>query len=111
MTRARALLPTGQCTFVLTDKNKELDKNYNLKHQEKIDIIKSLMPDDCVDIRENDNPRYPEAELFVFLKSGTLEVYGELESVMLYIKEYIIDDHNMEMLIVISFHEEGLYDG
>ena len=101
MTRARALLPTGQCTFVLTDKNKELDKNYNLKHQEKIDIIKSLMPDDCVDIRENDNPRYPEAELFVFLKSVTLEVYGE----------YIIDDHNMEMLIVISFHEEGLYDG
>ena len=104
-------MPTGQCTFVLTDKNKELDKNYNLKHQEKIDIIKSLMPDDCVDIRENDNPRYPEAELFVFLKSVTLEVYGELESVMLYIKEYIIDDHNMEMLIVISFHEEGLYDG
>ncbi len=103
-------MPTNQCTFARSAKNKDFDNKYNLSHQEKIKIIKSLKPDDCIDIRKNDNRQYPEADLFVFLKPVSLDVYGESEDVMLYIKEYIIDDRNMEMLIVISFHEEGAYN-
>lgn len=48
--------------------------------------------------------------MFVFQTTTELNSYGESETVTLYIKEYVIDQGNMEMVIVISFHEEGLYD-
>lgn len=66
--------------------------------------------DDCVSIDKNDNPRYPDADVFFFVKTVDLESYGETETVTLYIKDYIIEADRMEQVIVISFHREGMHD-
>lgn len=94
----------------MSQKNKDFDNKYNLSHKDKIGIIKSLTVDDCTDIRMNDNPRYAGADVFIFLKEKDVLSYGESETVSLYIKEYIIEQNSMEMVIVISFHEEGMYE-
>lgn len=107
--RSRALFPTHQYTFSRSEKNKDFDSQYNILDKEKVTILKSLTVDDCIDIRPNDNPRYPNADLFIFQKSVSLLSYGEEENIRLYIKSYIIDQNDMEMVIVISFHEEGKY--
>ena len=67
--RARALIPTGQCTFRITEKNKQFDRKYNMTDQQKRNVVRSLCIDDFVEIRLNEVPRYPEAELFVFCKT------------------------------------------
>ena len=109
--RGRALFPTGQYIFQPTEKNKTLDRKYNLRNKDKVEIMKTLQADDCVDIKQNDNPRYPDADLFVFQKTVELESYGEKETVELYIKDYIwMCQDRMERVIILSFHEEGLYD-
>ncbi len=110
LNRVQALFPTNQCTFKSSEKNKQFDHKYNLRHADKVEILKSITPDDCVKIQPNDNPRYPKAEVFVFCKDVDLNTYGEDELVTLYIKEYLIEQNNMEMVVVISFHEEGLYE-
>ncbi len=104
------MLPTNQCTFKITEKNTQFDYKYNLSHAQKIEIIRSITVADFVESRPNAVPTYPDAELFIFHKAVELVIYGEKEKKLLYIKEYIIDDKNMEMVIVISFHEEGLHD-
>lgn len=108
--RVHALLPTNQCTFARSEKNNQFDYKYNLRHEDRIRIIKSIEVDDCIDICTNNNPRYSDADVFVFLKSVELNTYGETENTRLYIKEYIATQNNMEMVVVISFHEEGLHD-
>lgn len=104
------MLPTNQIIIEPTPKNKLFDRKYNLTHKEKVKIIKSLEVDDCVDIQPNTNLRYSDAEVFFFYKTIEVEVYGEVETVTLYIKEYIDDRDGMDMVIVISFHEEGLHE-
>ena len=109
--RAKALFPTSQYTFKPSDKNRELDIEFNLRDQEKVEILKSLTAEDCIEIRQNDNVRYPDADIFIFMKQVSLESYGEEITVILYIKDYIITvPPNMEMVIVISFHREGMHD-
>lgn len=108
----KALLPTKQFTFVVTEKNKLFDRKYNLRDESKQKIIKSLQVDDCIEKAKNTNSRYPNADVYIFVKECQLEdVYGETETAKVYIKEYIITERgNYEMVVVISFHEEGLYD-
>ncbi|MCI7473644.1 MAG: hypothetical protein MSB10_08215 [Clostridiales bacterium] len=109
--RAKALFPTSQYTFKPSDKNRELDIEFNLRDQEKVEILKSLTVEDCIEIRQNDNVRYPDADIFIFMKQVNLESYGEEITATLYIKDYIITvPPNMEMVIVISFHREGMHD-
>lgn len=108
--RAKALYPTKQYTFKISEKNKLLDRKYNLRDSDKLKIMQSLTEVDCVEIRKNDNPRYPDADVFIFIKLVSLDSYGEPVEVNLYIKDYIIEEDNFEMVIVISFHEEGQHD-
>ena len=108
--RVRALLPTNQCTFKLTDKNKSFDNKYNLRHDQKIDIIRSITVDDFIETKRNEVLGYPDADLYVFYKIVKFLAYGEEAEVVVYVKEYILEDNNMEMVIVISLHEEGLHD-
>ena len=77
--RAKALFPTSQYTFKPSDKNRELDIQFNLRDQEKVEILKSLTAEDCIEIRQNDNVRYPDADIFIFMKQVSLESYGEEE--------------------------------
>ena len=109
--RAKALFPTSQYTFKPSDKNRELDIEFNLRDQEKVEILKSLTAEDCIEIRQNDNVRYPDADIFIFMKQVSLESCGEGITVTLYSKDYVITvPPNMEMVIVISFHREGMHD-
>ena len=80
--RAQALYPTQQYSFSMSEKNKLFNRQYNLQNQDKLEIIKSV----------------------------EVESYGETEKIKLYIKDYIIEQDRLESVIVISFHEEGLYE-
>lgn len=104
-----ALLPTKQYTFCINEKNKIFDRKYNLTDDQRRDILKSLTVDDCIKVEPNNNERYPDDEIYVFLKLCTVDVYGEDDLINLYIKLYIHTISSFEQVIVISFHKEGMY--
>lgn len=106
----RALLATNEVSIVSRLKNKEFDRRFNLKHTEKIKILKSLTVDDCTKIEFNRNTIYPIAELYFFIKDVNILSYGEKEQISLYIKMYIDTRDSYDHVIVISFHPDGEYD-
>lgn len=108
--RVYALLSTNEYHIERTEKNKIFDRKYPLRDKERVAILKSLSIEDCIDISPNINERYPNSLVFEFIKDEELLVYGETEMVKLYIKQYIMEKGNHELVAVISFHEEGLYD-
>ena len=106
----KPLLYTNECTFRESDKNLKFDKRYPLTHEQKIGIIKKLDASDCIMTEPNDNPRYKDSEVYAFVKDQILTIYGEEEPVTLYIKMYRSDLKSYDVVIVISFHEEGMFD-
>lgn len=106
----KPLLRTGDIQIERTEKNKIFDRKFSLTDQKKCDILKSLTADDCYQIEPNNNPRYKTDEVYKFLKEVELIVFGELESTKLYLKMYIKELTSYDMVIVISFHEEGMHD-
>ena len=107
---AKALLPTGSFTIKHSEKNKEFDRKFNLRHDGKKKILQALTPQDCTAIESNNNPRYPDCEVYKFIKSYELSNYGQIEQIPLYIKMYIQEEKFDEVIIVISLHEEGMHD-
>ena len=85
------------------------DRGYNLTDAQKCDILQTLTCDDCVKIEPNNNERYPDNEIYVFLKTCSIDVYGEDEFVKLYIKLYIQITPSYDEVVIISFHQEALY--
>ena len=69
----------------------------------------SIRPEDCVKIEPNNNPRFVDSDVYVFIKNDEIMVYGELELHKLYIKIYLREKKTYDTVIVISFHEEGLH--
>lgn len=110
LNRIRPLLKTGECTFAVREKNRQFDRLFPLKHQEKIAILLSLSKDDCVKIEPNDNSRYKACDVFVFLKDLELLSYGEKQKVRMYIKMYLNEQRNFDIVVVISFHSEGIHE-
>ena len=108
--RMRPLLITGEYTIRPSWKNTEFDDEYPLREDQKRSILKSLTVDDCIKVEANSNSRYEESELFFFLKDATFNVYGEETTVKLYLKMYIRETKTHNMVIVISFHKNGLFD-
>ncbi len=108
--RMRSLLITGEYTIKPNWKNAEFDDKYGLRDAQKKDILKSLTEDDCIKVEDNTNARYDAATLFFFIKDVSLKTYGEVESVCIYLKMYLRETKTHETIIVISFHEEGMYD-
>ena len=108
--RIKPLLLTNECQFKKSYKNNAFDQQFNLRNEQKVEIIKSLTADDCVKIAPNDNPRYADSEVYQFIKCVELLVYGENETHKLYIKMYLAETPSFDIVIVISFHEEGMYD-
>ncbi len=94
----------------MSEKNKDFDRTHPLTDQQKKEVLKSLTTADRVGIAENDNPMYEEAEIYKFISTQDLIVYGEQIQVKLHIKMYITLAKFDEMVIVISFHKEGMYD-
>ena len=72
-------------------------------HEEKVNIIKSLEKHDCIKIEPNNNPRYTDSEVYVFSKDCKLFIYGEEEILTLYIKMYVQESSNYDVVIVIFF--------
>ncbi len=106
----KPILAIGDCTFVVNAKNKSFDRHFSLRNEDKIEILKSLVADDCIKVEQNNNSRYEDSEVYVFLKCVTLLVYGQSEPHTIYIKIYMREQHDYDKVIVISFHEEGQYD-
>ena len=110
LARIRPLLKTKDVTISQTYKNKEFDREYNLTSDEKNALLESLTAEDCTKIAPNDNPRYPNSEVYFFLKNIQVVVYGEPENPCVYIKMYLAELPNYDNVIVISFHKEGMHD-
>lgn len=110
LARVKSLLITGEYIIKPNWKNTEFDDKYALRDAQKRDILKSLTVDDCIKIEDNTNARYDTATLFFFIKDVSIEAYGEVELVSLYLKMYIKETKTHDTVIVISFHEEGMYD-
>ena len=109
LARVKSLLITGEYIIKPSWKNTEFDDKYALRDAQKREILKSLTVDD-IKIEDNTNARYDTAILFFFIKDVSIEAYGEVELVSLYLKMYIKETKTHDTVIVISFHEEGMYD-
>ena len=48
LARIRPLLASNECTFQISEKNKNFDRQYPMKDNEKVEIIRLLRPEDCV---------------------------------------------------------------
>ncbi len=110
LARIRPLIMTSQYTFKQSEKNRLFDRQYSLSDKQKADIIKALDAEDCVKIEPNNNQRYSESEVYVFIKTLPIVSYGEQETVSLYIKMYLNEQKSYDIVIVISFHIEGMYE-
>ena len=110
LARIRPLLATKECLFKQSEKNILFDRCYPLTHEQKVNIIKTLAAEDCVKVEPNNNPRYAESEVYAFIKTLMLPSYGEEEEVTLYIKMYLNEEKHYDIVIVISFHSEGMHD-
>lgn len=110
LARVKSFLITGEYIIKPSWKNTEFDDKYALRDAQKREILKSLTVDDCIKIEDNTNARYDTATLFFFIKDVSIEAYGEVELVSLYLKMYIKETKTHDTVIVISFHEEGMYD-
>ena len=109
--KIKPYLCTNMCYFKPSTKNKIFDRKYGLKHNEKVELIKSLTADDCIKIEPNNNPRYEDAEVFVFLKNDIeITIFGEPNSVSIYIKIYYLSTSQCDKIICISFHESGMHE-
>ena len=106
----KPLLRTKECQFKKSMKNTTFDRQFNLRNEQKIDIINSLTAGDCVKISRNDNLRYADAEVYQFIKCVELMVYGENETHKLYFKMYLAEQSTYDIVIVISFRKESEYD-
>lgn len=110
LARVKSLLITGEYIIKPSWKNTEFDDKYALRDAQKRKILKSLTVDDCIKIEDNTNARCDTATLFFFIKDVSIEAYGEVELVSLFLKMYIKETKTHDTVIVISFHEEGMYD-
>ena len=108
--RIKPLLSTGDFQIEKTEKNIMFDRQFSLTHQDKCEILKSLTADDCYKIEPNNNSRYQSSEVYKFFKEIELTVFGENETTRLYLKMYVKESKAYDMVIVISFHEEGLHE-
>ena len=48
--------------------------------------------------------------MFVFLKDLELLSYGEKQKVRMYIKMYLNEQRDFDIVVVISFHSEGIHE-
>lgn len=110
LSRIKPYLKTNEYQIQVNHKNKNFDRSYPLRDKEKRQILESLTEDDCIEIENNNNPRYDNAEVFVFLKQVSIPVYGEIENIELYIKMYMKEYDRSNIVIVISFHPSGEYE-
>lgn len=102
--KCKPYLRTNDCDFRPSEKNRDFDRRARLTHDEKVRIIETLTADDCVKIEKNNNPSYPDAIIYVFILDVELD-----ETVKLYIKMYLVEEKNYAVVIVISFHDEGVF--
>lgn len=108
--KVKALLPTNEFTVEQTFKNKEFAREYSFRNRDYKKVLLSLTKEDCISIESNDNPRYEDAEVYKFIKNTELNVFGEIEKLDIYIKMYIREYDSYNIVIIISFHKEGVFD-
>ena len=108
--KIRPYLKTNEFVVQMSEKNRAFDRAFNIRHADKAKILLSLRADDCVKIENNNNVLYADDELYFFFKDAELLVYGAEEIHTLYIKMCLKKTPQKEQIVVISFHEEGLFE-
>lgn len=106
----KSIIKTGDFTIQRSLKNTEFEDRFPLKDADKRKILDSLVAEECIKIDRNNNSRYEDADVFIFLKDTLVFVYGEEEHLQLYIKMYIRENKSYDVVIVISFHEAGIHE-
>lgn len=77
----RPLIKFGEYTIQRNWKNEEFEETYPMRDADRRRILDSLSAEDCIRINRNTNPRYDDAEVFVFLKDAAVYIYGEMENI------------------------------
>lgn len=108
--KIKPILNTNDFQIEPTEKNTYFARQVPLTTQEQCEILKSITADDCYKIEQNNNPRYKNVDVYKFFKEIELPVFGEIKSIKLYLKMYIKESKTYDIVIVISFHEEGMHD-
>lgn len=109
LNRIEGLLEEKAYTFAKSFKNQDFLLSHPLTQDDRGRIIKQLTAEDCIRIAPNDNPRYPEAEIYAFIREVDFSVFGEDAHEKLYIKMYLREIKDRGIVVVISFHEEGQF--
>ena len=109
LSRMKELVQIGHYTISRNENrqaNIDFIEKYRINTKKEKKILWSLTLNDFHKRLDNDNLSYPDEKLYVFIKKVTLDNWGFLEEVELYIKMNLAQNKKgQEFLIVVSFHE------
>ncbi len=107
----KSIIKTGDFIIEPRDKNIAFMQKYKIKHRDAICMVEQLELEDCYSVEPNNNPRYAEAEVYKFKRKYDLRGYKEdTESVVVYIKMYLMEKKTYDDVVAISFHRDGDID-
>ena len=111
LTTVKSIMKTEQLTILPRTKNIAFMQKYKIKHRDAICMVEQLELEDCYSVEPNNNPRYAEAEVYKFKRKYDLRGYKEdTESVVVYIKMYLMEKKTYDDVVAISFHRDGEID-
>jgi len=102
----RSRLVTNEYQIVKRGKNDEFLEKYKIKDNKVKEMLLALSGTDCISIEPNDNPNYPEATVYKFVKKYELDFFGVDSLIDVYIKLYILEKQTCDLVMVISIHED-----
>jgi len=105
--RVRSRLVTNEYQVSKHYKNKDFLEKYKIKDYKLKEMLLALSGTDCISIEPNNNPRYPEATVYKFVKKYELDFFGAVCLIDVYIKLYIIEMQIYDLVMVISIHEDN----
>jgi len=101
----------GNYTISLNEKrleNKGFIEDYKINKKKEKEVLLSLEADDFCYAVNNDNEYFAHEVLYIFCKQYTLDYWGTLEDVDIYIKINMIEVKNRDTFsVVVSFHKRN----
>ena len=102
----RSRLVTNEYQVSQYYKNKEFLEKYKIKDCKVKEMLLALTGTDCISIEPNDNPSYPEATVYKFVRTYELDFFGVDSLIDVYIKMYLLEKQTCDLVMVISIHED-----
>lgn len=104
--RVRSRIVTNEYQVSSHYKNKDFLEKYKIKDCKVKEILLALSGTDCISIEQNDNPSYPEATVYKFVRTYELDFFGVDSLIDVYIKMYLLEKQTCDLVMVISIHED-----